>query len=189
MNSKMLITYFANMFFKKNESSFIHTFGISLLLSWFYAVCSQIIIPLPFNLVPLSIQPLPILLATSLFGWPAVYACILFLAQGACGAPFFAGMQGGIVRLMGPTGGYLIGFLIASFFIASAKNYKNNSLLITTVKLICAHGIIFVFGLLQLARFVPSAHLLASGLYPFISGAFIKIALQLFMMKKLQKKA
>lgn len=144
-----------------------------LLLSWLYAIASQIIIPLPFNLVPLSIQPMPLLLASFAFGWHAVTAYVLYLIQGGIGLPFFAGMQGGIARLLGPTGGYLVGFGLAMVIIAATKAIKPNSRLVTLLKLIACYALIFTCGLVQLSWFVPSEKLLAVGLLPFILGDFL----------------
>lgn len=144
-----------------------------LALSWFYAACSQIIIPLPFNLVPMSIQPAPLFLATLLFGWHAVNAYVLYLAQGALGLPFFAGMLGGLGRLMGPTGGYLIGFGVAMIFLASIRHFSSRSKIIMLATLLCAEAITFVCGLSQLALFVPAHKLLAAGLFPFMIGDFL----------------
>jgi len=159
-----------------------------LALSWVFAVCSQIIIPLPFNLVPISLQPMPLLLAALLLGRHAVYAYSLYLAQGALGLPFFAGMQGGLVRLMGPTGGYLLGFGLAMIFLASVRLYKPNSIFITFIKLLCAGIIYFSMGLAQLAWFVPADKVLACGLFPFIIGDSLKFIFITIIMKRVNLK-
>ena len=155
-----------------------------LVLSWVFAVCSQIIIPLPFNFVPVSLQPMPLLLAALLLGRHGVYAYGLYLAQGAAGLPFFAGMQGGLVRLMGPTGGYLIGFGVAMIFLASIRLYKPESVLLTFAKLLCAGVIYFSMGLAQLAWFVPANKVLACGLFPFIIGDSLKIIFVTMIVKR-----
>src|SRR3972149_10921183 len=168
------------------QRSFVHRFAVCLLLSWLYAVCSQIIIPLPFNFVPISMQPLPVLFFSLVIGWPAVHAYILYIVQGACGAPFFSGMLGGMTRLMGPTGGYIMGFGIAALFLASIRNYKKNSWFITLVKIETANIMIFACGLVQLSVFVPGHLLLAAGLYPFIIGDFfVKTVIILSSIKAL----
>ena len=148
-------------------------FATYIALSWVYAICSQIIIPLPFNLVPLSIQPAPLFLASFLFGWHAVNAYVLYLVQGACGLPFFSGLQGGLVRLLGPTGGYLIGFGLGMALIAICKKYTHQSMLKTLILLLVAEATAFTFGLFQLAWFIPTDKLLAAGLYPFLVGDFV----------------
>lgn len=164
----------------------INSFVLCLALSWFYALCSQIIIPMPFNAVPLSIQPLPLLVASLILGWPAVYAFMLYLLQGALGAPIFAFGLGGIGRLCGPTGGYLIGFLLAAAFLAWTRQRYACSTIALMAKLIVANLIIFSCGLVQLSLFVPSHKLLPLGFFPFVIGDFvIKFALAIALVKRL----
>ena len=146
-------------------------------LSWVYALCSQIIIPLPFNLVPLSIQPLPVTLLTLIMGWPAIIAYVLYLAQGIAGAPFFAGLGYGINHFTGPTGGYLMGFLIAALFLNASRRINPSSKLLTLLKLEIANVITFACGLAYLSFFVPANKLLLAGLIPFLVGDFVIKAL------------
>lgn len=163
----------------------INSFLLCLALSWFYALCSQIIIPMPFNAVPLSIQPLPLLVASLILGWPAVYAFMLYLLQGTLGAPIFAFGLGGIGRLCGPTGGYLIGFLFAAIFLAWAKQRHTSSTITLMAKLIVANLITFFCGLAQLSLFVPAHKLLSLGFFPFVIGDFvIKFALAIILVKR-----
>lgn len=158
-----------------------------LLLSWFYALCSQIIIPLPFNLVPLSLQPLPLLLAAFFLGWHAVNAYGLYLLQGALGLPFFAGLQGGLLRLLGPTGGYLIGFGLAMACIAATNVFSNTGWR-KIFKVYAVYAIIFGIGLFQLSWFVPANKLLVAGLYPFIIGDLvIKAGIMILVLRRVGK--
>ncbi len=164
---------FQNIISKYSESK-IFKLIFMLSLSWFYAICSQIIIPLPFNFVPISLQPLPLYLFSLLIGWPAVGAYFLCIFQTALGAPFFSGFEGGIIKLLGPTGGYIFGFTFAMIFLVLAKNYKKYSYVITFSKLFIANVILFFLGLLWLSFFVPSEKLLILGLTPFIFGNLLK---------------
>jgi len=173
---------------EKIGQSKLLTFVSCLALSWLYAICSQIIIPLPFNLVPISLQPLPLLLAALLLGRYAVVSYGLYLAQGAAGLPFFAGMQGGMLRLLGPTGGYLMGFGVAMLFLAAVRSYKPASGMLTFAKVLCAAIIYFSMGLAQLAWFVPADKLLASGLFPFIIGDALKLLIVTFIVQCINKK-
>ena len=153
-------------------------------LSWFYAICSQIIIPLPFNLVPLSIQPLPVTLCTMLIGWPAIVAYVFYLLQGILGAPFFAGMGYGISHFMGPTGGYLVGFLFSALFLNVVRGIRSTSRWLTLLKLECSNVITFACGLAYLSFFVPANKLVLIGLMPFLVGDFvIKALAQLFLIE------
>jgi biotin transport system substrate-specific component len=81
------------------------------------AVASQVSIPLPNTPVPITLQPLIVVLAGLWLGPVAgVASMVLYLAAGAAGAPVFA-PQGvpGLARLLGPTGGYLLAYPFAAF--------------------------------------------------------------------------
>ncbi|MCF7799964.1 biotin transporter BioY [Candidatus Babeliales bacterium] len=158
-----------------------------LFLSWFFALCSQIIIPLPFNFVPISLQPAPIFFFALYLGWPSVAAIALTIIQAAFGAPFFSGFQGGILKLLGPTGGYIFGFLLASCFLALARKYKKKSFFINFFKLLIANLILYCCGLFQLYFFVPGEKLLILGLYPFIAGCLLKIFFICLLVDKVFK--
>lgn len=157
----------------QHAQSKLFRFLVICCLSWLYALASQIIIPLPWNFVPISLQPLPLFLCSLLFGWPAVYAYLLYYIQGALGAPFFAGMLGGMGRILGPTGGYLLGFGLSAAFLAATRHWKQQSRIGLLAKLYCAYAITFACGLAQLAWFIPASILLSQGLYPFLIGDLI----------------
>ena len=159
----------------KFSNSYLAKFIFCLCLSWLFALCSQIIITIPFNVVPISLMPLPCYLFALTIGWPAVYACFMFILQGALGAPFFSGFQGGFLKLFGPTGGYILGYLFLMIFLALVKNYKKNFFYINFLKLLIANIILYSFGLFQLSWFVSSEKLLFLGFIPFIFGMLIKV--------------
>ena len=70
-------------------------------------------IPLPFSPVPLSLTNFAILLAVFLLGWKwGTVSCGIYLLLGLVGVPVFSGFSGGMAKLLGPTGGYLVGFLL-----------------------------------------------------------------------------
>lgn len=148
-------------------------------LSWFYALCAQVAIKPPFMIVPVILHPLPLFMAVGLFGWPAVYAYVLYYMQGALGAPFFAQGGSGLLRICGPTGGYLVGMLFAMTFIAALKNKINNSYWSAALVLLGANFIMYSCGLLQLSFFVPASQLCTMGLYPFVGGCTLKMIFSL----------
>ena len=162
---------------KKNVlSKYAHLtqFVTLLMLSWLYALCSQIVISLPFGLVPISLQPLPLYVCVMIFGMPAVYAYLLYLLQGVLGAPFFAYGLSGMARLLGPTGGYLLGFGVAMSCIALLAR-RAATLASQIFVLIIAQAIVYTCGLAQLALFVPPQQLISAGLLPFVLGDMGKL--------------
>ncbi len=79
------------------------------------ALAAQLAVPLPFSPVPMSLQGFAVLLVGGVLGGTAgAGALILYLLLGAFGAPVFAMGTGGITRLLGPTGGYLLAFPFAA---------------------------------------------------------------------------
>lgn len=84
--------------------------GFSLVL----AIAAQISIPLPFTPVPVTLQTLAVVLTGALLGSKrGTLAILLYLAEGFAGLPVFSLGRAGFVHLLGPTGGYLVGFVAA----------------------------------------------------------------------------
>lgn len=90
------------------------SFGLVIVFSLFIAASAQFVIPI--GAVPITGQTFAVLLTGALLGSRlGAAAVIAYLIEGAVGLPFFAGGGSGIVRFMGPTGGYLIAFPAAAF--------------------------------------------------------------------------
>lgn len=143
-----------------------------ILLPAVFFIASQIIIPLPFSAVPLSLQPLPVLLVARLMGKRGVAGYAMYLLQGAIGLPIFSGFSGSLIHLLGPTGGYLIGFLLGAIVIAATRLHAP-SIGGSYAWYVGAMGVVFLCGVLQLMAFVPAKIALLQGLAPFIFGDFV----------------
>ena len=86
--------------------------GFSLLT----ALCARIVIPLPFTPVPITGQTFAVLLTGAALGARrGAAAIVLYVLEGLAGLPVFAGGASGLARLLGPTGGYLLGFIAAAY--------------------------------------------------------------------------
>lgn len=180
---KKLAIYPFKFFYKKTNSKVL-SFTLCFLLSWFFAICSQIIITLPFNFVPITLQTLVFFFCALTLGWFAVNAYFLCLFQSVLGAPFFSGFEGGIAKLISPTAGYIWGFAFAMIFLALVKNYKSFSFFFTIAKLFWANVILYVCGLSWVAFFVPAEKLFWVGFYPFIFGDLLKMFLCALLVRK-----
>ena len=157
------------------------------------ALMAQISIQLPFTPVPLTGQSLGVLIIASAYGFRlGAMTTLAYILLGASGLPIFANQEGGLSIIFGATGGYLIGFFIASMVIGSLaeKGWDrkiSNSFAMFTI----GHLIIFCLGMVWLATVAPEVDVLAAGLIPFIPGAIIKtlIATGLFpLIWRLQKR-
>ena len=147
--------------------------------SLFIALASQVAIPLHFSPVPLTGQTLAVLLAGALLGSRRGSLCLLlYLAEGTVGLPVFAGGRAGLAHLVGPTGGYLVGFIASAFLTGLlAERGWDRRAATTLAAMLLGNAVIYAFGLPWLAYFVGSGRALASGLLPFIPGDLLKLLL------------
>jgi biotin transport system substrate-specific component len=147
------------------------------------AAAAQISVPLPLTPVPLTFQPMVVLVGGALLGARLATASqLLYLALGIAGLPVFAAspaLPQGAARLFGPTGGYLMAYPIAAFvtgYLAERgfdRRYWSGLLAMT-----CGLAVVFTGGVLWLTRFVPDGSIggaLAAGFYPFIIEDFVKL--------------
>ncbi len=145
---------------------------------------AQVKISLPWTPVPITLQTFFVLLAGVLLGrnWGGI-SQIIYIGVGMLGVGWFAGGS-----IFGPTGGYLIGFVLAAFFLGYVidKYVKLRSFFpIFLLMLFADFFLIYVPGLFQLGfyfhiikgSFPGFTALLAMGFFPFIPGAIIKVIL------------
>jgi biotin transport system substrate-specific component len=147
-------------------------------------------IKIPFYPVPMTMQTFVVVLMGMAFGWRIGVATVsIYLLEGIIGLPVFAGTPEkglGLVYFMGPTMGYLIGFLFA-VFLAGYLNLKTNVFFIF-IKLILSVSIIYVFGILWLGNLIGwDKPLLELGLMPFLLAELFKISLLTILAQKIGK--
>lgn len=148
------------------------------------AASAQIAIPLPFTPVPITGQTLGVLLVGMALGSRrGALAVLAYLGEGLAGLPVFAEMRSGLATLLGPTGGYLVGFAAAAWAVgALAERGFDRSLPKTLLAFALGNAIIYAFGLLWLATFVPWPGTLAAGLTPFLVGDALKALLAALLL-------
>jgi biotin transport system substrate-specific component len=143
------------------------------------AISAQVLVPVPFSPVPMTLQPLAVLALGGLIGAAGgVSALILYLALGVLGLPIFAGGSSGILHLTGPTGGYLLAFPVAAGVAGALAGAVPRS--IVRVLLACLAGmvIIHVGGVAQLALLGGNPSLaMKVGFVPFFTGDLLKVGL------------
>jgi len=158
---------------------------IILLGSWLIALTAQIVIPLAP--VPATGQTFGVLLISALLGRKrGVWTVIIYLVQGIAGFPFFAGATGGIAKLIGPTGGYLFGFIFAAYVVGwlSEKGWDRR-FIPTIFSMGIGNLIIYACGLTWLSYFMGWNASLSAGLFPFIFGDILKIFLAAIILPTL----
>jgi len=151
----------------------------------FISLLAQIAIPVPGSPVPVTGQTLAVLLIGTTYGARlGVLTFATYLLAGVAGAPIFApsatSANHGIDRLIGATGGYLVGMLVASLLLGYLADRKADQKFRTSFPaLLLGDAIIFTLGLLWLQQTLDLswAKTIAAGFTPFILGEAIKIAI------------
>ena len=160
--------------------------ALALGMACLTGLLAQIRIMLPWSPVPVTGQTFAVLLAGVLLGrrWGGISLAI-YGGLGATGLPWFSGWSGGVGYLAGPTGGYIIGFILAALFLGhfTDKYVRSRSFFSMLGLMLFANFIlIYVPGLLQLGLWVnlvngepvTLATLLGIGAVPFIAGDVTK---------------
>ena len=142
------------------------------------ALCARI--SLWIGPVPITGQTFAVLLAGALLGSRrGALSQLTYMAVGATGIPFWFAPGGapGIARLVGPTGGYIVGFVAAAFVVGwLVERGWDRQPAKAALAMLAGLAVIYLFGLTWLTRFCPET-VLQVGLYPFIPGEVIKLSL------------
>jgi biotin transport system substrate-specific component len=141
------------------------------------ALTAQIEIPL--RPVPITLQTLGVLLAGAMLGSRrGAAALILYLAEGAVGLPVFAGGASGVAYVLGPTGGYLVGFVVAAGVVGwLAERGWDRRPAWTALAMVLGNLLIYAFGVSWLAVLLGGLRsALVQGALVFVVGDLIKIA-------------
>ena len=148
-------------------------------------------IPLPFTPVPLTLQTFFLLLSAALLGAHLGTAVpLLYIFLGVSGLPIFSQAGSGLFYLFGPTGGYLFGFVFASFLAGRLIKYAKDSILATFSVLCLADLFLFACGILWLHFLFgyPLAKLLFIGFIPFIPADLLKVFCASILYLKLKSR-
>ncbi len=156
----------------------IHTVVWIALMAALTAVGAMISLPVvPFSPVPVSLQTLFVLLAGLILGpRGAVFAVLLYLAAGCLGLPVFTGGKSGLAAFLGPTGGFLVGFIPAAAICGLAKSTPVKPYWVLLAYCFVATGVTLGIGAAQLSVLlrISMGKALAVGVIPFLPGAVLK---------------
>ena len=136
----------------------------------------------PFWPVPMTMQTFAVVVIGMAYGWRLGGATVLlYLIEGAAGLPVFSGTPErglGVAYMVGPTGGYLVGFFAAALLCGwLAERGWDRRLVPALFAMLLGHVVIFVFGLGWLAQSIGMQKAVAVGFTPFLAGTVVKIAL------------
>ena len=148
------------------------------------AAAAQVSLPLPFTPVPFTLQPMIVLLGGAVLGSRlGLSSQVLYLAAGIAGLPVFAAspvLPQGALRLLGPTGGYLMAYPLAAFVAGwLAERGLDRRFWTSVVAMAAGLAVVFTCGVAWLAWFArPAAGVtvaLGTGLFPFLPADIVKL--------------
>ena len=135
-------------------------------------------IKVPLYPVPMTLQPLAVLMIAMLFGRKLATLTVgLYIFKGIIGLPVFA-FGGGLMYLMGPTGGFILGFFASAFVVGYlADRGWGRKISLSIISMLIGMAIIYILGIFQLAFLKGFNFALLKGFYPFLLGDFYKLLL------------
>ena len=168
-----------------SNNKVIKIFLISLMGSILLTISAKI--KIPFYPVPMTMQTFVVLFLSISFGYKVgVTTIFLYLLEGIAGLPVFSNSPEkgiGIAYFVGPTMGYLIGFIFACFLAGYFK--YNSNYLINFLKILVSTSIIYIFGVIWLGTLIGwDKPILQLGVFPFLLAEFFKMLLLTLLIKK-----
>jgi len=175
-----------NLFKWRYELDVIHKVVLALGFACITGLAAQVRFYLPWTSVPVTGQTFAVLLSAILLGRWGGISQSMYVGIGVIGVPWFAGWNGGIGVITGATGGYIIGFIIAAFFLGYfVDKYIRERSFLSMLALMLFANFILIYGpgLLQLCVWLSIVkgssvgfwELLTMGAIPFIAGDVIKV--------------
>ena len=170
------------------QTKLIKYIFIALLGSILLAISSKI--KIPFYPVPMTMQTFVVLLIGISFGWRLGVATIcLYILEGIIGLPVFSGTPEkgiGLAYFMGPTMGYLIGFIFAGYL--AGKFIYDNNYFFNFLKLTFAISFIYILGMLWLGNLIGwDKPIFELGAKPFLLAELLKILIATIAINKIKK--
>ncbi|MEE8318778.1 MAG: biotin transporter BioY [Dehalococcoidales bacterium] len=168
------------------ELSLVKKIALMVGMAAVVGLAAQVRVPLPWTPIPITGQTFAVLLAGIVLGrWWGGASLAFYAGAGAMGMPWFTGWSGGMGYLAGPTGGYIIGFVLAALFVGHLSDryvQTRRFLPMLGVMLTANFALIYIPGLLQLYLWLNLVQggtvsvyaVLGMGLLPFIAGDIIK---------------
>jgi biotin transport system substrate-specific component len=169
------------------EVSLANKIILSLGMAVLTGILAQVRLFLPWTPVPVTCQTFAVLLAGAVLGkyWGGI-SQVIYVALGIAGIPWFNGATGGYAVIMGPTGGYLLGFVLAALFVGHVIDTYNRSkgfYQMLGIMMFANFILIYLPGIIQLniwfylfkGSSLNITQLVYAGVMPFVVGDAIKI--------------
>ena len=148
-------------------------------------------LPIPISPVPISLGMFGVYLTVYILGLMrgTISVCI-YILLGLVGLPVFTGFAGGIGKVAGPTGGYIVGYIFMSLIIGFAVDKWDDNYLIKAGGMLVGTAVCYLFGTLWLAKQAAMSFSAAlwAGVIPFIPGDLIKLAVAVLVGEQVRRR-
>lgn len=174
-----------------SKKSNIYNMTLIGLMAAILCIVGPLMIPIGISPVPISITNLAIFLTVFVLGWKrGTLSYLVYLLLGAVGLPVFSGFQGGLEKLTGYTGGYLIGFILMAIIAGIFIEKFNGKWYMYVVGMVLGSIVTYLIGTLWLAYLMNATFgkALLMGVVPYLLGDGIKIAIAVIVGAALKKR-
>lgn len=149
-------------------------------------------IPIPGTPVPITLQTFFVVLSGAVLGWRlGLFSQAGYIFLGAIGLPVFQGYASGVAHIFGPTGGYLIGFMAASFLTGKILEKESRNLFKITASFAAGNVLLYALGTLWLMLIyrISLVNAIAIGVLPFVTIELAKIFLAAVLYSKISHRS
>jgi biotin transport system substrate-specific component len=172
----------------KLDAKFIALVGLMAAVT---CILGPLSIPLPVSPVPISLTNLAVYLSVYVLGTKkGTISYLIYLLIGLVGVPVFSSFTGGPSKLLGPTGGYLIGFIFMALLCGIFINKWPGKRILHFIGMVLGTAACYFFGTAWLAfqASMTFSAALAAGVIPFIPGDLAKIIIALLVGPEIRKR-
>jgi len=177
---------------KKEQAAKINTRTMAVIGVMTAVICimGPLSLTLPVSPVPISLGTLAIYFVPYVLGMKrGTISCCIYLLIGLVGLPVFTGFSGGPAKLLGPTGGYLIGYIFMALICGFVID-RTNKMSICFLGMVLATAVLYLFGTVWLAyqAGMTFREALMAGVIPFIPGDLAKIVIAMLAGPQIKKR-
>lgn len=163
---------------------------VTALMTAVTCILGPMALPIPISPVPISLTNLVIYFMAYVLGMKlSVISYVIYLLLGTVGLPVFSGFSGGLAKLAGPTGGYLIGFIFLAAIAGFAVERFPGKLYIHAIGMVLGTALCYIFGTVWLSGQLGITFTagLGVGVFPYLPGDTAKIILALVLGPQIKK--
>ncbi|HBA47196.1 MAG TPA: biotin transporter BioY [Lachnospiraceae bacterium] len=159
------------------------------LMTAVFCLLGPLSLNIPISPVPISLGMLALYFVTSVLGMKlGTFSVLAYILLGLTGLPVFTGFTGGAGKLLGPTGGYIIGYIFMALICGFFVDKWGNNLIMEILGMVLGTAVCYLFGTIWLAYLASYTfyQALAAGVLPYIPVDVVKLAIALLVGRQIR---